>query len=89
MAEPDKYRMMIELDRKTEAIQTEIKWTFESPHEGGHAIGNLVRTLTRAFEKQNPGKSREEIAQAICDGIACMIPDEFLDGDDSDMLTEH
>lgn len=71
-------------------LSAEVNWKFKNPHEAGHALGQLARTVIRGFEKNNPNKSREEIGQAVADGISCMLnSDEFLDGTDSDLMVEH
>ena len=70
-------------------LRTEIHWNFEDPHDAGHVIGQLIRTVVRAFESQNPGTKRLDIAELIFEGVACSMGDAFFEGDDSDRVTEH
>jgi hypothetical protein len=69
-------------DRGDGMVETEIQWSFADPHEAGHVLGKLIKTLIQGFEPKIP-LSRGALLQAITEGIECQIGKDFLLGDNS------
>lgn len=67
----------------------DLKWYFENPHQAGHIVGQLLKTLVRAFQESNPQAPRHEILTDLLGGASCKLSEGFLDGDDGDVIKTH
>lgn len=68
--------------RGESSVETEIHWSFADPHEAGHVLAKLIKTVIQGFERQQLPFPRATLLDMIQEGIDCQLDGGFLRGDD-------
>lgn len=80
----------VKVERQADGDQTTIEWTWDHPHQAGHTVALLMKSIVRTFEVTNPDCNRVQIMQELMDGIVCQLEaGGFLEGENEDLVKTH